>query len=152
MRHRVFAYGTLMFPAIARAVSGEAAPARPARLDDHARHALRDRAYPGAVPRSGACIEGIVYGQLSAAALARIDAFEGELYRRDEVPVRVGDEGQPCTALVYVVRPRWRTLLLARDWSPEQFRRDWLDRYLQLCGEEFPQERATRGATASTHR
>ena len=148
MGHRVFAYGTLMFPSIAHAVAGEAAPARSARLDDHARHALRDRAFPGAVPRPGSRIDGRVYEHLSAAALARIDAFEGNLYRREQVWVRVGEEGRACEALVYLLRPRWRALLLARDWSPEQFRRDWLHRYLEICGEASPQRRPTPGPTA----
>lgn len=131
MRYRVFAYGTLMFPEIAAAVAGERLECEPARLPDHARHALRQRPYPGAVPCPGRQIEGVLCHDVSARALARIDAFEGGLYRRHHVAVRFGDQGESCGALVYLLRPRWHPLLLRADWCPDTFRERWLEHYLR---------------------
>lgn len=145
MRYRVFAYGTLMFPEIAATVTGERPAAESARLPGHARHALRERVYPGAVPRPGHEIEGVLYHDLTPAALVRVDEFEGELYCRRRVTVLGGPDERPCEALVYLVRPRWQPLLLPRDWCPERFRREWHAAYLQRCSEEFPQRAATRG-------
>lgn len=137
MRHRVFAYGTLMFPEIAATVTGERPASESARLPGHSRHALRQRVYPGAVPRSGHSIEGVLYHGLTPAALARIDDFEGELYRRHRVTVLAGPDGHSCEALVYLVRPRWQPLLLPQDWCPDRFRREHHAAYLQRCSTEF---------------
>lgn len=144
MRYRVFAYGTLMFPEIAATVTGERPRGESARLPDHARHALRRRVYPGAVQRPGHAIEGVLYHDLSPAALARIDDFEGELYRRHRVTVLAGCDQRPCEALVYLVRPRWHPLLLPHDWCPDTFRREWHANYLQRCNAEFLQHVSAR--------
>lgn len=146
MRHRVFAYGTLMFPEVAATVTGERPTAESARLPDHARHALRQRVYPGAVRRPGHSIEGVLYHDVTPAALVRIDDFEGELYRRHRVTVLAGTGERPCEALVYLVRPRWQPLLLPQDWCPDRFRRKWHTEYLRRCSAEFLQR-----ATARTH-
>lgn len=135
MRYRVFAYGTLMLPEIAASVTGECPQPEPARLPDHARHALRQRVFPGAVPRPGHAIDGVVYHDLTAAALERIDDFEGTLFHRRRVTVLTGGDGRESSAFVYLLRPRWRPLLLARDWSPRTFRRHWHPHYLRHCSE-----------------
>ena len=137
MHYRVFAYGTLMFPDIAASVTGERATHERARLPDHVRHALRQRIHPGAVRRPGKAVDGVVYHGLSPAALDRIDEFEGTLFRRHRVTVVAEADGRPLSALVYLVRPRWRPLLLPHDWCPETFRRDWHARFLTLCSEEY---------------
>lgn len=144
MRHRVFAYGTLMFPEIATTVTGERPVSESARLPDHSRHVLRQRVYPGAVSRPGHSIEGVLYHDITPAALVRIDDFEGELYRRHRVTVLAGPDGHPCEALVYLVRPRWQPLLLPQDWSPGRFRRECHAAYLQRCSAEFLQRTSAR--------
>ena len=144
MRYRVFAYGTLMFPDIAAAVTGERVEQEPARLPDHARHALRGRVHPGAVPGPGHAVEGVVYHDVTPAALRRIDHFEGALFRRHRVTVLAGADARPCSALVYLLRPRWRPLLLARDWYPHRFRRDWHSHYLRHCSEAPPRHPPAR--------
>lgn len=144
MRYRVFAYGTLMFPEIAASVTGERTPHERARLPDHARHALRRRIHPGAVHRPGHSIDGVVYHDLTPAALTRIDDFEDPLYRRHRVTVIAGEHARECEALVYLLRPRWQALLLPHDWCPETFRRHWHARFLERCREEFLQHTPAR--------
>lgn len=145
MQHRVFAYGTLMFPEIASAVTGELPARQDARLDDHARRALRDRPYPGAIPRSGESIPGVLLHRVSPMALARIDEFEGALYRRQSVVV-LGDDGDQYPALVYLLRPRWHPLLLPRDWCHDTFQRQWHAHYVRRMSGEFGKA-AARPAT-----
>jgi len=149
MQCRLFAYGTLMFPEIASLVTGERPPRQDARLDDHARHALRDRPCPGAVPRGGASIPGTLLHRLPPGALSRIDAFEGERYRRVSVNVRA-DDGDEYPALVYLLRPRWHPLLLPHDWCHESFQRQWHARYVRRLSAEFAD--ASAGATAARTR
>lgn len=134
-RHRVFAYGTLMFSGIATPVTGERIACRRARLDDHARHALRARPYPGAIPRYRHRIDGVLLEGVTASALARIDDFGGDLYRRRRVAL-VDMDGESRSALVYLLRPRWHPLLLDGDWCPETFRRHWHRRYVERLSDD----------------
>ncbi|MDZ7828375.1 MAG: gamma-glutamylcyclotransferase family protein [Halofilum sp. (in: g-proteobacteria)] len=136
MQHRVFAYGTLMFPGIAAVVTGEQPPRQGARLDGHARRALRDRPCPGAFPCRDESIPGVLLHRVSPRALARIDEFEGERYRRQRVNVQA-DDGVEHTALVYLLRPRWHPLLLPHDWCHDTFHRQWHAHYIRRLSAEF---------------
>ncbi len=60
---------------------------RSARLQDHARLGVRDESYPALVKQSGASVDGVLIEGLTTADLARLDAFEGEDYRRETVTV-----------------------------------------------------------------
>ncbi|MDZ7748150.1 MAG: gamma-glutamylcyclotransferase family protein [Halofilum sp. (in: g-proteobacteria)] len=130
----IFVYGTLQFPDIAAAVAGRPLQGRGARLVGYARFQVQRAPFPGIAPRPGARVDGLVYEDVDAAALARIDAFEGELYRRERVCVEPHDGDGPLQAQTYVVRPRWRSALRDRDWDPEAFAREWHAAYLREFG------------------
>lgn len=127
----VFVYGTLQFREVAEAVTGRRLQAYAARLDGYARFQVRGEPFPGIVPASGASVHGLVYTGVDPAALERIDAFEGELYRRERITVAPGDDGEPLAAETYIVRRRWRSLLRDVDWDPDAFARDWLAAYVR---------------------
>ena len=116
MQTHCFTYGTLMCADIMSAVSGRPLSGEPARLDGYARHAVRDEDYPGIQPAPGAQVEGVLYRDIDAAALARLDAFEGDMYARETVRITLAD-GTSLVADTYVIRPQHRTLLLAEDWN-----------------------------------
>lgn len=127
----LFVYGTLQYPAIAAAVTGERLAGTPAVLDGYARHAVRDAPYPGIVPRAGRTVEGVLYENIDPVARRRIDTFEGTLYHRETVAVRRLDDGAAVTAQTYVVRPGWRVVLARVDWDPDAFARRWHDAYVR---------------------
>lgn len=133
---RIFVYGTLQFPAIAAAVTGRRLEGRAATLDGYARFQVRDAPYPGITPRAGARVAGLVYDDVDAAALARIDDFEGEMYRREAVTVVLADGSGELMAETYVMRPRWRSALGGADWDADAFARDWHDVYVRACSHE----------------
>ena len=149
--HDLFAYGTLMFPAIATAVTGERIGSGRARLDHHARHALRECAYPAAVPRRGQHIDGLLLEGVTSSALARIDEFEGNRYRRRRVTV-VDEDGVSRSALVYLLRPRWHALLRGEDWCPETFRREWHDHYVERLSGKYGAGRSAERVEAGGRR
>jgi len=123
--HRVFVYGTLQFPDVTEVVTGRRLDGAGARLDGFARYQVRGEPFPGIVPADKASVSGLVYEGIDAAALERIDEFEGALYRREPVRiVRLGD-GALLDAETYVVRPRWRPMLRNRDWDEAAFDRHW---------------------------
>ncbi len=118
---RVFAYGTLIFPTVIEAVLGRLPEAVPARLDGHTRLRMRGAVYPGAIARAGSSVQGRLYAGLDAAALARLDAFEGDAYERVELPVHT--PAGPARAHVYRVRDTDRELLCDEPWDPAGFER-----------------------------
>lgn len=128
---RLFVYGTLQFPRIATAVTGRHLRGAPARLDGYARHAVRGAPYPGIRPCAGASVEGLLLEAVDAASRRRIDAFEGELYRRERVTVHRLDKDTELAAEAYVVRPGARCALAGHDWDPRAFAQRWHDRYLR---------------------
>ncbi len=127
----LFVYGTLQFPAVAAAVTGERLPGTRAVLDDFARHAVHGAPFPGIVPRPGHAVEGVLYENVGPAARRRIDAFEGDFYRRERVTVWRIDGGGAVSAQTYVVRPGARSALASTDWDPEAFARRWHDVYVR---------------------
>lgn len=90
MPDKLFAYGTLQFEPVFRAIAGVSRPARTATLKGYVRYRVRGADYPAIVPAESGEVEGILYTGIGRELLQRIDGFEGSLYRR--AVVRVQDE------------------------------------------------------------
>jgi gamma-glutamylcyclotransferase (GGCT)/AIG2-like uncharacterized protein YtfP len=129
---RLFTYGTLMLAEVMEIVAGRPCPSRRAALPGYRRRLLRGRVYPGIVPAAGEAVEGVLWEGLDAAALARIDRFEGPLYDRSEVRVALAP-GDGCAAFAYVLRREYEALLASADWDEAEFRARHLRAYLAGC-------------------
>lgn len=125
----LFTYGSLMFPEVWRPVAGGEYTGVAATLSDHAAWKVRGASYPGLVPASGRTTAGVLYVDVSEAAIGRLDAFEGTFYERTVVIVRTS-EGADVTAFAYVVAPGHRHELEAILWDAEEFRRVHLAGFL----------------------
>jgi gamma-glutamylcyclotransferase (GGCT)/AIG2-like uncharacterized protein YtfP len=132
MRHPLFAYGTLMLPALVEALLGRRLPARPARLDSFARYRVRGRPYPGIVAEPGAATEGVLLEGLTPEDLRRLDAFEGPRYQRCRVEVTAAG-GARLPAETYVIPETGRSLLTNEPWSREHFERHHLLTWARSC-------------------
>lgn len=128
----LFAYGTLQLPEVMSAVAGAGFPAEPARLADHARYRLAGLPYPGLCREQGATTSGVLYRELDAAALRRLDAFEDDFYRRETLAV-ITASGRWIAAEVYVIPPEHEALLVREPWDLERFRVNDLPRFLGRC-------------------
>jgi gamma-glutamylcyclotransferase (GGCT)/AIG2-like uncharacterized protein YtfP len=124
----LFAYGSLMWPAIlARVCQGphphglDSLPAAEAALLlDHVRLRVRGEDYPGLRPQPGAQVEGRLYRPLSDSAWPLLDAFEGDEYERVPVPVLLAD-GSRVLAWTYRFRAEMASRLLYEPWLPQDF-------------------------------
>ncbi len=123
-------YGSLEFAEVMREVTGRAFAGEPAELDGFARYRVRDADYPGLLPEPGARTKGTLYGAVDDAALAALDRFEGPLYERRRLEVRVAG-GERRHAFVYVVREAQRDLLTREPWDERAFARDRLEAFLR---------------------
>ena len=120
---KLFAYGTLMCPDIMRDVCGVDTTGLVARLAAFRRLRVRNEDYPGIVPSPAHSVTGMVYPDVHDTAWRLLDAFEGEMYSREQVQVRLAT-GNWLDAQAYVIRPAFRGFLEDRDWDFEQFLHD----------------------------
>jgi gamma-glutamylcyclotransferase (GGCT)/AIG2-like uncharacterized protein YtfP len=115
-----FTYGTLMSPDIMARVAGCRLASLPARLAGYRRTLVRDEVYPGIAEAEGHEVDGVLYLDAQEAAIARLDAFEGEMYDRREVSVTTAG-GEIRTVMTYVFRPEYRFRLTDIPWDYQRF-------------------------------
>ncbi len=116
----IFTYGSLMFPAVMKAVTGREFSSRNARVKNHARFRVKGESYPGLTPLEGAFTEGALYIGVDVLSVRRLDDFEGELYERSEISADALD-GESLIAHAYLIKPQYRDRLSSDQWDPERF-------------------------------
>lgn len=126
----LFAYGTLQLEAVVRTVLGRWPPAREAELPGYARWRVAGVLYPGLLEEPGAAAGGLLYAPVTGEDWTRLDAFEGPLYERRAVRVRVGEGTEWLPAQAYVVPAERAHRLTAEPWDLEAFRVRHLGRFL----------------------
>lgn len=109
-----------MSPDIMRAACGMLPQAVAAVLDGFSRHPVAGEDYPGIRPAPGQQVAGLLYLDVPALPLERLDVFEGEQYVREEVSARL-DDGRLLTAWTYVFKHQYAHLLLPGEWPFEHF-------------------------------
>lgn len=124
----LFAYGSLMCEDIMLEVSGCCPQPLPATLLGYSRKPVRNALYPGLIPENRGRVEGVIYRDLPASAWAKLDRFEGEMYARQSVSVRLRD-GSSLLAATYLVRASFRNCLEASEWDFASFLRNGKQRF-----------------------
>jgi hypothetical protein len=117
-----FFYGTLTDPPTLCRVLGRPLAAdrlTPARLDGYRRVYLRGAPYPTLAPAPGAWTEGLLAQGIDPAMRAKLERYEGPLYRLIDVTVSPPG-GDWIEALAFVARSAER--ISARPWSPPKTR------------------------------
>ena len=116
----IFTYGSLMFPSVMKAVTGREFSSRNARVKNHARFKVIGESYPGLTPLEGAVTEGVLYLDVDAFSVKRLDDFEEELYERAGISA-VALDGESLMAQTYLIKPQYRDRLSSEPWHPEHF-------------------------------
>lgn len=153
MPANVFTYGSLMFaPVWNRVVAGSYRSA-PARARGYRRFAVRGASYPAVLPDAPAAVIGRVYFDVAGDDLARLDAFEGDEYRRDTIAIELLDpdvdpvdpapaprgpsEGATTQASLYVFLVRER--VSPDPWNARRFALEQIDRFIATyAGGDWP--------------
>jgi gamma-glutamylcyclotransferase (GGCT)/AIG2-like uncharacterized protein YtfP len=99
----LFVYGTLQLPAIQRLLTGKVFPSRPARVAGFRRGLVRGERYPSLAPAPGSAVEGLLLEGVGAAALARLDAYEGPHYERIRAKAVTDSGSRACW--LWLLRP-----------------------------------------------
>jgi gamma-glutamylcyclotransferase (GGCT)/AIG2-like uncharacterized protein YtfP len=116
----LFAYGTLMCEDIIRQVSGCCLSFTPGIVRGYCRRSVRGEVYPAIFSHEAGQVKGVVYRDLPDMTWRRLDLFEGNMYKREQVLVHIG-EGKTSIAETYVVRSEFLSQLDATEWSFENF-------------------------------
>jgi gamma-glutamylcyclotransferase (GGCT)/AIG2-like uncharacterized protein YtfP len=128
MTHHLYAYGTLQNRAVIALIVGRELVGHPARLAGYARYRVIDRVYPAIVAAPASEVDGVLYSDVDEREVERLDLYEGDLYERLELPVRVGD--RVVIAHCYVLRSEHGHRLSSEPWDLAAFERDHLANYL----------------------
>ena len=116
----LFAYGTLMCEDIMQEVAGCLPQHHNGILKGFKRRQIRGEQYPAVFPDRNACVEGVVYLNVSDVSWDRLDRFEGEMYIRQNVVISLQD-GKTIEAMAYVLRPEYVGCLDEMEWSFTEF-------------------------------
>jgi len=133
----IFVYGSLMFePVWNRVVTGKYSKIR-GQLFGYARFGIKGEHYPALIEQSGT-VDGVIWMDVSAADIKKLDSFEGEYYRRSQV--FVADSHDRCLDCdTYVIADNYRDLLEDQPWDAEHFRENYLQRFIEdYTGFNFP--------------
>ncbi len=128
----VFTYGTLEIPEVMEAVTGRPWASAQAWIKGFAKFLLKGRIYPGMTAVQGSICSGRVYYRIDSRTLEILDAFEDEVYTREQIEVEV-EGGRFLQAHAYLIRPQDRACLTAAPWQPDDFKSEHLVRYLEAC-------------------
>ena len=124
----LFVYGTLMVPRVMAAVCGYRRAGEPAILTGHRCRRVRGEVYPGIIAANGEQVKGLLYRDVSALEITRLDAFEGEIYERCAVQVRLGSA--VVQSQTYRLAASYRDLLSTEQWTLEGFLTDGIERFV----------------------
>ncbi len=121
-----------MDPEIMHAVSGASCRCLAAVLPNHVRKKVRGEVFPGMIGETGARVEGLLYLDVPAPAIDRLDRFEGLQYVRQEVTV-TGRNGKRIAGEAYVFAVDAINQLTDDEWDFKEFMKtgkaEFLDRW-----------------------
>jgi len=132
----LFAYGTLMCEDIMREVTRYSLASVPGILAGFSRLLVKNELYPAIFYDQEGSVEGLVYRDVPLLAWQRLDRFEGDIYVRTSVPVRLNND-KIVISDTYVLQENFRDLLDTVDWNFSEFlsknKDEFLCRYKGFC-------------------
>ena len=131
----IFAYGSLIIPEVWESVTGELHRSEPGRISGFIRRTIHGATYPGIIAsETGAGdvdVDGAIYYDVGAEALAALDEFESDFYVRSAVDAVATDGGGGLVACqAYLVPEANAHLLSESEWDLERFAAEHLEEFL----------------------
>lgn len=125
----VFVYGTLMFPDVQKAITGETLVFCDANLSGFRRGKLKDREYPGIIECSEGTVAGKVLLGVRAELLDLFDKYEGYEFRKVEAsPILSAGERVEAIAYAWALAP---DDVQEEDWDAIEFEREKLQNFVR---------------------
>jgi gamma-glutamylcyclotransferase (GGCT)/AIG2-like uncharacterized protein YtfP len=99
-----------------------------ARLAGYRRLKITNEIYPGLFPGKGE-VDGIVYFDITADDMARLDGFEADCYERVAAMV-IDESGAQIPVETYRISESHRNILAFEEWDPVKFKQSGLQEFL----------------------
>jgi gamma-glutamylcyclotransferase (GGCT)/AIG2-like uncharacterized protein YtfP len=126
----LFAYGTLMFPEVWERVVGIRSVGEPATLVGYVVRRAADDVYPVLIRgEEHDRVAGLVFRDIDEQTLAKLDAYESDLYDRIAVSV-VLESGEALECQAYVLPARLRRNASGEAWNRKEFAAHALNEYI----------------------
>jgi gamma-glutamylcyclotransferase (GGCT)/AIG2-like uncharacterized protein YtfP len=127
----VFTYGSLMFDPVWSFVVAGDYDRCVAILPGYERKSVRGEVYPVVIPTAGhSQVPGILYFDVSASDMARLDTFERKYYFRRTEQVITLDKAA-VAAEVYVLSEEYYAMISHVQWDPVHFSTTDLELFIQ---------------------
>lgn len=130
MSRHLFTYGTLEFPEIFEAITGDEVRGIPASVENFARYLLKGKCYPGIVAVEGEVISGTLYLNVDPVAMQKIENYEDACYDKHRLKVVAANQRE-FEAMAFVIPETQRHLLSGRKWSQREFADKYLESFLR---------------------
>ena len=125
----VFTYGSLMFEQVWNEVVRGNYRSCPGTVSGFVRLSIQQEHYPAMLPGPvSSKVEGVLYLDIDAEDLTRLDQFEGSIYARRDVQVMTDNNIHAAQA--YVLKDSYRNLVSKQEWDPEKFKDEGIHQFL----------------------
>lgn len=123
----IFVYGSLLFPELVTALTGNSFIYSPAILYGFKRFRVKGCDFPAIIEETRSKTEGLLIENVDEKSMEILSFFEGDEYREEKVTIFISDK--EITAITFI----WgadKSLLVNRDWDANEFKNKSLDYYL----------------------
>jgi gamma-glutamylcyclotransferase (GGCT)/AIG2-like uncharacterized protein YtfP len=128
----LFVSGPLMFRELIQAITGKPFVGQAGLLHGYAQFMIKDEWQSAMIPFPDRAVDGVVYLDVDKESLARIDAFQGNRFQREEVTVE-GESGAWLEASAYCLKLRRRKVLSIHSWDEDDYREKALKKDIAAC-------------------
>jgi len=117
---------------LVRAVTGKPFATKFGSLNGYSQFVIKDEWQSAIIPFPDRLVEGVVYMDMDDESLARLDAFQGKHFVREEVTIE-GEGGEWLEASAYFLKLSRKKLLSPDEWDEDIFREKYLKKVLESC-------------------
>ncbi len=123
---QLFIYGTLLFPAVLKKVTGKTFNSVPAVLPGFIRCSIKNCEYPAVIKNSNSKVSGMLLQNVDKKSMKKIADFEGSEYKISQVTVLKGKQKILANAFVWQGELE---LLEQKEWNKKEFELNFLKYY-----------------------
>lgn len=128
----IFTYGSLMFPEVMKALTGQEFSFEDVTIVNFERRGIIGKEYPGLCEKIGSSVNGRVWFSVDEMSIQILDSFEDSIYERRVVNIKSSNSGL-VEANIYVVPLANEYMLTLEPWDEYYFKNELLAEYLDMC-------------------
>jgi len=121
-----------MFLELMQALTGKSFMTKFGQLHGYAQFMIKEEGQSAMILFPDRMVDGVVYLDMDEVSLAKIDAFQGKRFVREEVSIE-GEGGEWLEASAYCLKLSRKSLLRGEEWDEDVYRAKYLKKELASC-------------------